>query len=224
MNNRVLAFDVYGTLIDTSGVYAQLKRIFPRHASTMVDMWRSKQLEYSFRQTAMGLYRGFSFCTRAALDYVLQYHRLAATAEQKNELLQSYNKLPAFADAKPALAELKAAHSVYAFSNGEAKNLDALLTLNQLTAYFDDIVSVERTRHFKPSPQVYAWFNEATATRKEDTFMVSSNPFDIIGAAHFGFQTIWLQRSQQTVFDPWDIAPHHSVTSLAEIAPLLRQT
>lgn len=221
MNNNVLAFDIYGTLIDTNGVRTQLQQFFGQQAAAITAMWRDKQLEYAFRQTAMGLYRGFSFCTRAALDYTLKHYRLEASATQKDTLLQSYQQLPAFADVKPALAVLRQHNRVCAFSNGESELLAELLAFNQLQDCFDNIVSVDQSRHFKPSPQVYAHFNAVSQSRSENTFLISSNPFDIIGAAHFGWRTIWLQRNPHTVFDDWGITPTHTLSTLAALPALL---
>lgn len=220
MKNSIFAFDVYGTLINTSGVYESLRNLFPQQASSMVEMWRNKQLEYSFRQTAMGIYKGFSFCTQTALDYVCKYHDVVLTNEQKNSLLQIYNELPAFDDVKTTLSELKEQNRVYAFSNGESAILHKLLDFNKLTEYFHGVVSVEKTKHFKPSPQVYAHFNEVTNTKKEHTFLVSSNPFDVIGAAHVGFKTIWVQRTEKSIFDTWGIEPTFVIKTLADIKTL----
>ena len=216
----VLAFDVYGTLINTSGISDLLKEIAPQKVDAMVEMWRNKQLEYSFRQTAMGMYKGFSFCTQAALEYTCKYHQIDLSVEKKSNLLQAYKRLPTFDEVKPSLDILKTNYQLYAFSNGESETLEQLLNYNQLTSYFNAIVSVEKTGHFKPSPQVYAHFNEATNTQKENTYLVSSNPFDIIGAAYFGFKTIWIQRSEKSIFDSWQIEPNYIITRLDEIETL----
>jgi 2-haloacid dehalogenase len=219
--NKVLAFDVYGTLINTSGICYLLKEICAEKADLMIEMWRNKQLEYSFRQTAMGIYKGFSYCTETALEYTCEYHKLVLTDKQKTNLLQAYNELPVFDDVKSSLTALKNDYELYAFSNGESENLQILLDYNKLTKYFNDVVSVEAQKQFKPSPKVYAHFNEHTNTRKENTYLVSSNSFDIIGAAYFGFKTIYLQRNEKSVLDPWGIEPDYVIKSLEEISTLI---
>lgn len=215
----VMAFDIYGTIVDTAGVYQALHALAPENAAGITEMWRNKQLEYSFRQTAMGMYRGFAFCTRTALDYTCRHYQLDLSAAQKADLLDLYNRLPAFADAKPTLKQLNK-QQLFAFSNGESENLTKLLTHNGLIDCFNAIISVEKTRHFKPTPKVYEWFAQTSNSDKDNIFLVSSNPFDVIGAADFGFKTIWVQRSKGNLFDDWGIKPNFIIDNLTAILDL----
>lgn len=217
-NKKVLAFDIYGTLINTSAVLDLVKDHTKEHAQSVVDLWRSKQLEYSFRQQAMGIYKGFSFCTRAALDYACATYGLNLSEADKSHLLKSYETLDAFLDVLPSLDALKQKGiALYAFSNGEREQLERLFQHNGMAEYFDQMVSVEEVQQFKPSPDVYQHFNQVTKTQKEHTILVSSNPFDILGAANYGFGTIWVKRSEKAIMDSWGIEPDHIVSSLHEI-------
>jgi len=215
----VFAFDVYGTLIDTAGLSNLLTKFCPQNGKAMVELWRNKQLEYSFRQTAMGMYRGFNFCTKFALDYTCRYFSEQLSKEQKQELLDSYKKLPVFDDTVEALRSLSA-NKIYAFSNGVPSDLKEMLDYNNITKLLTGIISVETTQHFKPSPETYEHFNAATSSTKDNTILVSSNPFDIIGASYHGFKTIWVQRSSSNIFDTWDIEPDFVINNLTEISNL----
>ena len=120
-----IAFDVYGTLIDTEGVVSQLREWIGSQAETFSKAWRSKQLEYSFRRGLMRQYENFAVCTRQALEYCCADYEVSLSSEKKDELLQSYRSLPAFADIEESLGALKAeGHLLFAFSNGSAEAVD----------------------------------------------------------------------------------------------------
>ena len=122
-----LAFDVYGTLIDTHGVVETLQDIIGSKASAFSNTWRDKQLEYSFRRGLMQNYASFAVCTSDALDYTCSYYNTPLTDEQKSDLLALYRVLPAFKDVKEGLARLQAAgFRLYAFSNGSTDALEML--------------------------------------------------------------------------------------------------
>ena len=213
---KVLAFDVYGTLIDTTNTRILLSEFAGDRAEFMTEMWRNKQLEYSFRQSAMGFYKGFSFCTQTALDYTCKYYDVVLSDEQKQALLESYNKLPVFSDTIDSLKELSNIDK-YVFSNGEFDVLQKLLKHNVIDHYFKEIISVEETHNFKPSGEVYSHLQSICKLEKENIYLVSSNPFDIIGATYYGLKSIWIKRSDKTIFDEWGIHPTHTIESLTDI-------
>lgn len=198
----IIGFDVYGTLIDTHGVVEQLRPSLGEAAVKFSQLWRDKQLEYTFRRTVMQRYQNFSICTRDALDYTIQFFGCEFTAAQKQDLLQAYATLPAFADVAVALSQLRA-HQLYAFSNGQAAAVDSLLSHASIRAYFTDIISVDAVGVFKPSPAVYQHFLTATAVRAESAWLVSSNGFDVMGARSVGMCAAWVRRLPTMVFDPW---------------------
>ena len=104
-----LAFDIYGTLIDTRGVETQLREVCGTKATFFSDTWRAKQLEYSFRRGLMRQYQDFSVCTRDALRFTCRKLGLAISARQESSLLDAYQRLPPFADAAACLRNLKSA-------------------------------------------------------------------------------------------------------------------
>lgn len=132
--------------------------------------------------------------------------------------------LPAFPDAAPALARLRAAgHRLFAFSNGTAAHVDALLRYASLHTLFDGIVSVDDMRTFKPAPAVYAYARRATGAWSDPCWLVSGNAWDVIGARAAKLDTAWIRRSEAQVFDPWGIEPTLIVASLNELADRLAQ-
>ena len=210
-----LAFDVYGTLIDTHAVVATLEKWIGVKAISFSHTWRDKQLEYSFRRGLMQDYQPFSVCTRHALQYACQFHDIQLSAEKKQALLDSYLALPAFDDVQPALEALKKKGvRLFAFSNGEASAVESLLKHAAIYAYFEGIISCEKVMSFKPNPAVYSLLLRETQAIASDVWLISSNSFDVIGAISSGIRAVWVQRSKQTVFDPWGIEPTKTMTDL----------
>lgn len=219
---KVLAFDVYGTLIDTQGVVTKLRDFVGGKAEEFSRVWREKQLEYSFRRGLMRSYETFGVCTSQALDYTSAYLNVELTPNQKAQLLAEYRCLPAFDDVKASLVGLKSdGHSLYAFSNGTAEAVETLLVAAGIRDLFDGIVSVDDRQTFKPNPDVYQHLLNTTAASTGDTWLISSNPFDVIGAVSYGLSSAWVRRSDNSIFDPWGIDPTSTITSLRELGGLL---
>lgn len=220
-----LAFDVYGTLINTSGVFNTLEKMIGNKAKPFMDTWRNKQLEYSFRRGLMNQFSDFSICTQNALDYSCHAFGTDLSSTQKKILLHEYTILPSFDDVTVALQALKdAGHHLYAFSNGSKTAINALLNHANITGLFDGIISVEDVGTFKPSPLVYAHFNKETQSTPANSWLVSSNPFDVIGATAYGMRSAWVQRTPEAVFDPWGIEPTITIQQLTDLAAQLEQT
>lgn len=203
-----IAFDIYGTLIDPNGVFASIEKFIGSKAGEFMDVWRNKQLEYSFRRGLMKDYVPFPVCTLNALDYTDQLFETNLSDTEKKELMSAWKKLPAFKDVKPGLEALKKSGvNIYAFSNGRKEDINNLLEQADIRDLFDGTVSVETVRSFKPDPAVYEFLAEESGSGKSHTWLVSSNPFDVIGAIKSGLKTAWLKREPSQVFDPWDVSP-----------------
>ncbi len=213
-----LAFDVYGTLIDTHGVVEKLQWMVGDKAQAFSQAWRDKQLEYAFRRGLMQLYEDFSVCTRDALNHTCNLYGKPLSDSQKQELLAVYRTLPAFEDVREGLGLLSGAgYGLFAFSNGSAEAVNNLLASADIASYFLDVISVEDIKSFKPNPAVYSHFLRRSGSSGSDAWLISSNPFDVIGAISAGMRGAWLQRSQDQVFDPWGIEPTLKVSSLREL-------
>lgn len=213
-----LGFDVYGTLIDTQGVLSRLERMIPDKAAAFSQTWREKQLEYSFRRGLMQNYANFGVCTSQSLDYTCQLYQVSISEAEKNELLAGYSTLPAFDDVAQCLTRLKDANfRLYAFSNGSAEAVDLLLNNAGIRTFFDGVVSCDDMKSFKPNPAVYGHFLRQTNASGDCAWLVSGNPFDVIGARSAGMHAAWVQRSSAAVFDPWGIEPTVTIGGLVEL-------
>ncbi len=216
-----LAFDIYGTLIDTQGITLQLSQIIGDKAPEFSQRWREKQLEYTFRRGLMRKYENFGICTRNALDYTDLWLNTKLSDSSKQDLMAAYKVLPAYDDVADGLAKAKAVgFKLYGFSNGSADAVDGLLQHAGIRDFFDGIVSVDSLQTFKPNPDVYHHFLDQSKSEKEKTWLISSNPFDVQGAVSFGMKSAWLRRSPEAIFDPWGIEPTRCIDSLSELPTL----
>jgi len=212
-----LAFDVYGTLINTHGVLSLLENMIGDKAQNFSNTWREKQLEYSFRRGLMQNYVPFSVCTKQALDYACLAHKIPLSDDQKQQLLEQYKILPAFDDVKKGLEQLKAQnYRLFAFSNGAADAVNTLLETAGIIDYFEGVVSADDMKTFKPNPGVYSHFLREANSTGANTWLISSNPFDITGAISHGMRGAWIKRSEDSIFDPWEIGPTITAKSLMD--------
>ncbi len=220
--NPVLAFDIYGTLIDPYSMEQHLQPAFGSKANDAVVVWRDKQIEFSFRRALMRKYVDFNICTAQALDYVCQRFDAHLSSADRQALLNLYLALPAFPDAAPTLRTLSArGYSLIAFSNGTESAVRTLLQRAAVLDLFSAIVSVDDVQSFKPDPLVYEYLTARSGAVKESLWLVSSNPFDVIGAKSYGLRTVWVQRDRSSILDLPEFAPDVIVNGLTDLPAIL---
>ena len=222
--SEALAFDMYATLVDPIRIWKRLEEYVPdEDALEIAATWRQKQLEYTFRLTAMERYEDFEQVTRKALDYALAAGRRELDDDQKEALLAQYNDLERFPDVQPGLERLKSAgHQMIVFSNGTPAMLEALMDAAELRPFFDGYVSVDEVRVFKPSPKTYHRVAERLERPIGEIRLISSNPFDDIGAEAAGMRATWVDRSGG-LFDTLGTRPDMVVATLTELADALQE-
>ena len=218
----VLGFDVYGTLVDLFGMERQLIALFGERGSAICALWRQKQLEYSFRRGLMRCYEDFDACTQRALAFAAKTYKVELSDAAQRQLLIDYLNLPAFPDVLPALEALKALGCrLLAFSNGVENSLRTLLGNAGVLPYLEAVVSVDDIKTFKPNPDVYEYLVKRGGRSREDTWLASGNPFDVIGAKSDNLRAAWVKRSPEVVFDPWEFEPDIVISDLLELATRL---
>lgn len=213
---RAVAFDAYGTLFD---VAAPTRVLLGERAEEVSQLWRRKQLEYSWLRSLMGRHADFAQVTSEALAYAMESAGIAdETLAAK--LLTMYRRLPAYDDAKPTLAQLRGKGLKLAIlSNGSPEMLAPMVEAAGLSAAFDMVLSVEDAGIFKPHPSVYQLACDRLALAPADIGFVSANGWDAAGAASFGFTVAWLNRRHEPV-DRLPGKPAAQLRSLAELVPL----
>ena len=218
---EALAFDVYGTLVDPIGISKQLEEYLSDEALRVAEAWRQKQLEYTFRITCMERYADFERVTRKALDYALAVSGQELGPEQRDALMGRYDDLERFTDVEPGLQRLEeAGYAMVVFSNGTPRMIDAVIDAAGLRQYFQGFVSVDEVEAYKPSPKTYRHVARRLGLPIGDIRLVSSNPFDVIGAASAGMRAAWVDRSGGP-FDTLGSPPEIVVGSLTELADAL---
>lgn len=217
-NPEALAFDVYGTLVDPIGIRKDLERHLPAgDAAEVAEVWRRKQLEISFRLTAMERYEDFEWCTRRGLDYALAAAGRRLDPGVRDALIARYDHLEPFADAPAALSELRdRGHVLSVLSNGTPRMLAAVLDSSGLRPYFTEVISADEVRAFKPSPRPYLHGAERLGRPPAELRLISSNPFDIIGARSAGLHAAWVDRAHG-LFEADGAPPDVVVTTLADL-------
>ena len=188
-------FDAYGTLFDVHAAIARHRTAAGPDADRFSETWRAKQLEYTWTHTLAGRYADFWTLTQQALDY--SFARVPSVDRALREkLLDAYMTLDAFPDARAVLRELKnRGEKTAILSNGSPGMLEAAVQAARLKDSLDAVLSVDTIRMYKPRPEVYALATQALACTPTDVTFVSSNRWDVMGAAAFGFRTVWVNRS-----------------------------
>ncbi|MEO8465482.1 MAG: haloacid dehalogenase type II [Gammaproteobacteria bacterium] len=211
-------FDAYGTLFDVHSVTALAEATFPGRGGALSQLWRTKQLEYTWLHAAMGTYVDFDAVTAAGLRYACASLGLDADEVRIAALIAQYAKLETFAEVPDALAHLRVTHHLAILSNGTPDTLRTLVTGTGLDGVFAAVISVDSLRTFKPDMRVYRLAVDRLGIARERIGFVSSNCWDAIAAKHFGFTAFWVNR-QNAPLDLHGVAPDHIVRSLEDLAP-----
>ncbi|SRR6266478_85889 len=174
-----IGIDVYGTLVDPLEMNAHLRPLVGAAAGKLAELWRTKQLEYTFRRAAMGKYENFDVCSRQALIFAFERFQIDLSAADRERLLKQYQSLQPYPDVVPGLQKLKdAGYQAVAFSNGVEATLRELFRRAEILPHLQGIVSVDDLRTFKPAPQVYLYLARRLRCTNDNTWVASSNPFD----------------------------------------------
>ncbi len=218
---RAALFDVFGTLLDVYSVTRRAEELFPGQGARLAVLWRDKQIEYSRVRTLSGRYVPFSQVTREALEFSVQALRLPAEAEQVASLLDEYKRLAPFMDVAPALERLhQAGVRTGVLSNGDSEMLETALVTSGLHRYIDIVLSADQVRAFKTSPLIYALGPRALKRPAEEILFVSSNAWDAIGAAWYGYTSFWVNRLAAPL-DQLGTWPHGTGSTLADAVDYL---
>jgi 2-haloacid dehalogenase len=189
-------FDAYGTLFDFHAAVSRHHAAAGPDAAVFSEVWRLKQIEYTWTHTLAGRYVEFWTLTQRALDYCFERFP-SVDRKLRTDLLNAYLKLDAFPDALPVLRELKARGERTAIlTNGSPAMVGSAVEAAGLKAVLDAVLSVDTVKMFKPRPEVYALVTKEFSCLPADVVFVSSNRWDAFGATAFGFRTVWINRSK----------------------------
>ncbi|HVB47975.1 MAG TPA: haloacid dehalogenase type II [Burkholderiales bacterium] len=214
-----LVFDAYGTLFDVHAVSARCEEFWPGQGAALSQLWRQKQLEYSWQRSLMNRYAPFSAVTREALAYSCETLGLALDDARAQALTAAYLHLEPYPDVPAALAQLRAdGRKLAILTNGSPDMIEPLLRNRGLQGAFDAVLSVDPLKIFKPAPQVYQSAVNRLGAPAARIGFVSSNCWDALGAKSFGFTVFWINRSAAPV-DRLGFQPDGMLASLGDLPP-----
>ena len=217
---RAAVFDAYGTLFDVHSAVGPYQRQLGEAAVAISQLWRTKQLEYTWLRSLMQRHVDFWQVTGEALDYALETHGVDQPA-LRDQLLDAYNHLSCYPEVPATLQQLRdqGIHTAI-LSNGAPPMLEAGVQSAGLTPLLDAVLSVEAVGVYKPDPRVYALATQHFSCQPEEILFFSSNSWDVAGAATFGFEVAWINRFSQRPERLPD-GPRYVLRSLDEIFPQL---
>lgn len=213
-------FDAFGTLFNLEIPTTKVDELTDGKGQQLLDIWRDKQLEYTWLRTLMQQYLPFNEVTKEALQFAMDH---TGVEQQKlpDLLLPIYEKSNAYPDVKACLQRLQASdYTTAILSNGTNKMLKNGTENAQIATHLDFILSVDDIQVFKPDPRVYNYALNQLNRFEDEVVFVSSNQWDIAGAAAFGLPTIWLNR-QGAIKQPILKENQKTISSLQELMPSL---
>ena len=211
MSVDALVFDAYGTLYDVHSVVRRCETCFPGKGTQLSQLWRAKQLEYTWQRSLMQRYVPFSEITREALAYSCAALGVDA-ATHMEELMGEYLRLAPFPEVPAALERLTMKRAI--LSNGSPDLLEPMVRNSGLR--FDAVLSVDELRIYKPAPHVYELAERRLNVAKERIGFVSSNCWDALGARSYGFRVYWINRTGAPL-DRLGFRPNAELRSLAQL-------
>ena len=240
---NAVVFDAYGTLYDIQSVAAVTEQEFPGYGEIITQIWRIKQLEYTWLRSLMGRYQDFSVITRDSLAYTLKLLGLKDDPAAFERIMEKYLHLDLYPDATAALAAMRG-QKLAILSNGSTAMLDTLVANSGLDRVLDATISVDSKRIFKPAPDVYALIESTLGVPPAEVLFVSSNPWDACGAKAFGLNVAWIERvtpeamalacvktdlvapltmfkAIRTQMDELGLKPDHRIHALSELPDLV---
>ena len=193
MTIKAVVFDAYGTLYDIQSVAAVTENAFPGYGEIITQIWRIKQLEYTWLRSLMRRYEDFSVITADSLAYTLRVLGLKSDAAAFERIMDKYLRLDLYPDAAAALAAMRG-NKLAILSNGSSAMLNALVANSGLDRVLDATISIDSKKIFKPSPDAYSLIESVLGVPPAEVLFVSSNPWDACGAKAFGLNVAWIER------------------------------
>jgi 2-haloacid dehalogenase len=190
---KAVVFDAYGTLYDIQSVAAITEEAFPGYGEIVTQVWRIKQLEYTWLRSLMRRYEDFSVITRQSLVYTLRILGLKHDSGVIERMMEKYLDLDLYPDAKATLAAMRG-RKLAILSNGSTDMLNALVRNSGLDHVLDATISIDSQKIFKPAPDAYALIESTLGVAPAEVLFVSSNPWDACGAKSIGLNVAWIER------------------------------
>ena len=216
---EICVFDAYGTLYDFNSAVARHREAIGPKADALSEMWRTKQVQYTWLRNSMSAYSPFWQVTGEALDNCLATFGITDKAVRE-KLMGAYLALDPFPEVPAMLEKLKRAGKRLAIlSNGNPDMLAPMVKASGLADYFEAVISVDDAEIFKVDPKTYELVKKRTGVTSDKVCFLSSNCWDAHGAAQFGFRVLWVNRGGL----PEDNLPGKIVAQIKDLSHLPAQ-
>ena len=219
MSLDALVFDAYGTLFDVHSVVSRCEQIWPGKGTAVSQLWRAKQLEYTWQRSLMDRYADFEHITADALRYACEFLKLECDETTVIALMAEYRRLATFPEVRSILNDLRD-RKLAILSNGSPDMLADVVRHSGLDDVLDTVISVNDLQIYKPDRRVYQLALVKLNVPKQSIGFISSNGWDAFGAASFGFRAFWINRTNAPL-DRLGTPPEAVITTLAELPSLL---
>jgi 2-haloacid dehalogenase len=243
MTIKAVVFDAYGTLYDIQSVAAVTEEAFPGYGEIITQIWRIKQLEYTWLRSLMRRYQDFSVITRDSLAYTLRCLGLESDTGTFESLMDKYLHLDLYPDATATLGAMRD-RKLAILSNGSTAMLNTLVANSGLDQVLNATISVDSQKIFKPAPDAYRLIESTLHVPPAEVLFVSSNPWDACGAKAFGLNVAWIERvtpeamamacvksdvvapltmfkAIRTQMDEFELEPDYRIHALSELPDLV---
>ena len=218
-NIKAIIFDAYGTLFDVNSAAEKCKDKIGDKWESFANHWRTTQLEYTWLRSLMKRHKDFWQVTEDSLDKSMKAYEIDSS--MKNELLDLYKILSPFKEVPKVLKSLKEKDFKLAIlSNGTPSLLEELVKSNNLENIFDNIFSIEEVGVYKPDSKVYDLPIKQYQIQTNEVAFLSANTWDVSGGGNYGYNSIWVNRSNNT-FDNLDYVPKHQIKDLSKLLDIL---
>ena len=218
-NVTACVFDAYGTLFDVNSAAAKCKEKLGDKWEKFANVWRTTQLEYTWLRSLMKKHKNFWQITEDSLDHAMETFNI--NKNMRKELLNLYKELSPYPEVKECLDTLKSKKiKIAILSNGTPDLLKGLVESNNIQSYFDNIISVEDVKIYKPDPKVYEMPIKKYNCKPENICFLSSNTWDVSGGGVFGYNAVWVNRFNK-IFDKLGYNPQYIINNLNQLLELV---
>jgi len=218
-NVTACVFDAYGTLFDVNSAAAKCKEKLGDKWENFANAWRTTQLEYTWLRSLMKKHKNFWQITEDSLDHAMETFNI--NKNMRKELLNLYKELSPYPEVKECLDALKSKKiKIAILSNGTPDLLKGLVESNNIQSYFDNIISVEDVKIYKPDPKVYEMPIKKYNCKPENICFLSSNTWDVSGGGVFGYNAVWVNRFNK-IFDKLGYNPQYIINNLNQLLELV---